>query len=194
VYLIDRDWGPAFIKICGYAPYAVKVCLNGHEWAKRQASRRRIGYEALDHGFLACTDPAALQQVCASLNADDIQDCFERWLACLPLPLTMTDRLAGFRYQLSLLQMEVSHTQVLDDPLRGREFFEEVIRDNLDLGRPDRIQLLVDSAGPNQYSRSVPDTCHHRRNRAQPARRVQALPHQTVLERGARFAHRDHLQ
>jgi hypothetical protein len=47
VYLIDRGWGPAFIKICRYAPYAVKVCLNGHEWAKRQASRRGIGYEAL---------------------------------------------------------------------------------------------------------------------------------------------------
>jgi hypothetical protein len=30
IYLIDRDWGPAFIKVCGYAPYAVKVCLNAH--------------------------------------------------------------------------------------------------------------------------------------------------------------------
>jgi hypothetical protein len=144
VYLIDRNWGPAFIKICGYAPYAVKVCLNGHEWAKRQASGRGIAYEALDNGFLACADPAALQQVCAALSADDIQAFFDRWLACLPLPLTVDDGRAGFRYHLSLLQMEVSRTQVLDNPLRGREFFEEVIRDNLDLGRPDRIQLLVD--------------------------------------------------
>ena len=144
VYLIDREWGPAFIKICGYAPYAVKVCLNGHEWAKRQAARRGIGYEALDNGFLACADPGALQQVCAALSADAIQAFFERWLVCLPLPLTAEDARAGFSYRLSLLQMEVSRTQVLDDPLRGREFFEEVIRDNLDLGRPDRIQLLVD--------------------------------------------------
>jgi diadenosine tetraphosphate (Ap4A) HIT family hydrolase len=28
--------------------------------------------------------------------------------------------------------------------LRGREFFEEIIRDNLDLGRPDRVQLIFD--------------------------------------------------
>lgn len=35
VYLLDPEWGPAFIKICGYAPYAIKICLNGHEWAKR---------------------------------------------------------------------------------------------------------------------------------------------------------------
>jgi hypothetical protein len=35
---------------------------------------------------------------------------------------------------LSIWQMEVSLTQIFDRPLRGREFFEETIRDNLDLG------------------------------------------------------------
>jgi hypothetical protein len=40
--------------------------------------------------------------------------------------------------------MEVSLTQIFDRPVRGREFFEEVIRDNLDLGRPDRVQLIFD--------------------------------------------------
>jgi hypothetical protein len=58
--------------------------------------------------------------------------------------MTTAERATGFDYRLSILQMEVSHTQVFDDPQRGREFFEEVIRDNLDLGRPDRIQLLVE--------------------------------------------------
>jgi hypothetical protein len=130
--------------VYGYAPYAVKVCLNAHEWAKRQAQRRGIPYEALDNGFLTCTDPAALQAICDSLRADDVQAFFDRWLERLPLPLTADDQAAGFAYRLSILQMEVSLTQIFDDPVRGREFFEEVIRDNLDLGRPDRIQLLVD--------------------------------------------------
>src|SRR5712692_10431702 len=147
IYLIDRDWGPAFVKVCGYAPYAVKVCLNAHEWAKRQAQRRGIPCEALDNGFLACADPAALQAICDSLSADDIQEFFDRWVGSLPLPLTADDAAAGFSYRLSILQMEVSLTQVFDNPVRGREFFEEVIRDNLDLGRPDRIQLLVDRKG-----------------------------------------------
>ena len=48
------------------------------------------------------------------------------------------------RDSLSIWQMEVSLTQIFDRPLRGREFFEEVIRDNLDLGRPDRVQLVFD--------------------------------------------------
>jgi hypothetical protein len=34
-YLWDVDFGPAFIKVCAYFPYPVKVWLNGHEWAKR---------------------------------------------------------------------------------------------------------------------------------------------------------------
>ena len=35
-------------------------------------------------------------------------------------------------------------TQVLDRPLCGRVFFEEVIRENLDIGRPDQVQLIFD--------------------------------------------------
>jgi hypothetical protein len=63
-YLLDPEWGPAFLKVCGYAPYAIKLCLNGHEWAKRQLQRRRLPFTALDNGFRACPDPAALQAIC----------------------------------------------------------------------------------------------------------------------------------
>jgi len=152
IYLIDPEWGPAFIKVCGYAPYALKLCLNGHEWAKRQLQRRRLPFTALDNGFLTGADPAALQAVCDSLSEADLEAFFDRWLTRLPLPLTAADRAAGFGYRLSLLQMEVSRTQVFDRPLRGREFFEEVIRDNLDLGRPNRVQLLF----PRRITRATP--------------------------------------
>jgi len=39
-------------------------------------------------------------------------------------------------------QGELSLTQVLDRPLSGRVFFEEVIRENLDLGSPDHVALI----------------------------------------------------
>ncbi len=44
----------------------------------------------------------------------------------------------------SILQAEFSLTQVLDRPLSGRVFFEEVIRDNLDIGRPDQVSLIFE--------------------------------------------------
>ena len=126
IYFIDREWGPGFLKVCSYAPFAIKLCLNGHEWAKRQLTRDGIAFESLDNGFLTCADQSALQTVCDSLSERDIEACFERWLGRLPLPLTQADADGGFGYRLSILQMEVSRTQVFDRPLRGREFFEEV--------------------------------------------------------------------
>jgi hypothetical protein len=143
-YIDDADFGPVFLKVCSYAPWGTKLCLNGHEWAKRQLAKKRIAYEALDNGFLSCADPNKLQQICDSLGPEDIDRLFRKWLKRLPLPLRPQDRAAGYDWSLSIWQMEVSLTQIFDRPLRGREFFEEIIRDNLDLGRPDRVQLVFD--------------------------------------------------
>ena len=38
----------------------------------------------------------------------------------------------------------VALTQVFDRPAQGRVFFEEVLRENLDMGRPDHVQLIFD--------------------------------------------------
>jgi hypothetical protein len=118
------------------------VCLNGHEWAKQQLRRAGLAFEALDNGFASCADPARLQEICRQLGPEQVQAFFDKWMARLPWPLTPEDRAAGYQHRLSIWQMEVSRTQVFTRPLRGREFFEQVIRENLDLGRPDRVQLV----------------------------------------------------
>jgi hypothetical protein len=151
-YLQDAEWGPAFVKVGTYLPYPVRVCLNGHEWAKQQLRRLGIGFESLDNGFLACDDPARLQAVCDQLSPADVQAFFDRWVARLPWPLTAADRAAGYRHRLSIWQLEVSLTQVFDRPVQGRHFFEAVIRENLDLGRPDRVSLLF----PTRLTRRTP--------------------------------------
>jgi len=53
-YVFDDDFGPLFIKICSYFPYTIRVCLNGHEYLKRQLEKRGIDYEPLDNGILSC--------------------------------------------------------------------------------------------------------------------------------------------
>jgi hypothetical protein len=135
-YIDDADFGPLFIKVCRSAPWGIKLCLNGHEWAKRPWAKRGIAFEALDNGFLSCAEPKKLQEICDSLAPDDIDRLFRKWLNRLPLPLRAKDRVAGYDRSLSIWQLEVSLTQIFDRPLRGREFFEEIIGDNLDLGRP----------------------------------------------------------
>ncbi len=143
-YCVDRDFGPFFIKLGSYFPYNGKLLINGHEYVKRQLEQRGIRYEALDNGIRSCKEPQRLQRICDGLSAKKIDDLLRKWLRRLPHPFTRDDRRAGYRYAASILQAEFSLTQVLDRPATGRVFFEQVIRDNLDLGRPDRVQLIFD--------------------------------------------------
>lgn len=144
VYAVDADFGPFFLKFCSYFPYNARLCINGHEWAKRQAAQAGIGFTALDNGFATVDDPAAVQAICDQLGPEQISALLNKWLAIVPDPFSDADRAAGYRYELSVLQAEFSLTQVLDRPVTGRVFFEQVIRDNLDAGRPDQVSLIFD--------------------------------------------------
>jgi hypothetical protein len=144
VYCMDRDFGPFFLKFCTYFPYNAKLCLNGHEYVKQQLSNRGLAYEALDNGILSCDDPKRVQAICDGLSAQKIDALLRKWFRKLPHPFPSKDRQAGYRYQISILQAEFSLTQVLDRPVTGRVFFEEVIRENLDIGRPSQVQLIFD--------------------------------------------------
>ena len=143
-YCVDRDFGPFFLKFCSYFPYNAKVCINGHEYLKRQLVKRGIKFDALDNGILSCETPERLQRIADDLSAEKIDALVRKWFRRLPHPFTASDRRARFLYQISILQAEFSLTQVLDRPLTGRVFFEQVIRENLDLGRPDQVQLIFD--------------------------------------------------
>ncbi len=116
--------------------------LNGHKWAKRQATAAGIGWTALFNGFATCQDPAALQGICDRLGPWSIQVFFDRWMAVLQLPLTEHDRVGGYWWELSMRQVEVCRTMVFNAPRRARAFFEALVADNLDVGRPDSVELI----------------------------------------------------
>lgn len=142
LYIWDQRMGPGFIKICTYFPYPIKVWVNGHEWAKRQAVAAGIGFTELSNGFASCTDPAALQDICDRFGPGTVQVWFERWMAQIPLPLTSTDRDGGFWWDLSMRQIETSRTLVFDTDVHARAFFEALLVENMDLGRPENVELL----------------------------------------------------
>lgn len=142
LYIWDERMGPGFIKICTYFPYPIKVWVNGHEWAKRAAIAQGIGFTELSNGFASCTDPAALQDICDRFGPGTVQVWFERWMARIPLPLTSADRDGGFWWDLSMRQIEVSRTLVFDTDVHARAFFESLLVENMDLGRPENVELL----------------------------------------------------
>ena len=158
-YCLDQQFGPFFLKYCSYFPYNSKLCLNGHEYAKCQLRKEGIAFKALNNGFVSCEDPKRLQKICEDLGPEQIDGLLRRWQERLPHPFTPRDQEAGYRYDVSILQAEFSLTQILDRPLSGRVLFEEIIRENLDLGRPDKVQLIfnrrVTKPTPGQFRTRV---------------------------------------
>ena len=159
VYAVDDDFGPFFLKFCSYFPYNAKLCINGHEYLKRQLTKRGIAFEALDNGILRCADPRRMQRLADGLTAKRVDALLRKWLARLPHPFAAGDRQQGIRYDVSMLQAEFARTEVLDRPAQGRVFFEEVVRENLDMGRPDHVQLIfnrrVHRRTPSRYRTRV---------------------------------------
>jgi hypothetical protein len=143
-YLHDDAWGPAFVKLCPYAPYPMWIMANGHEWLKRQLTLAGVAYEALDNGLRGADDPGLAHRLAVQLSAGHLRSAIDRWLSWIPSPLIPADRQAGFAYEFSLRQLEISDTAVFDAPRRGRAWFEAAIRDHLDLGRPEQVALVVD--------------------------------------------------
>ncbi len=141
-YGFDADFGPFYIKFCGYFPFTGQIYLNGHEYAMRQCAKAGIAFTALDNAFGSVADPAAAQKICDGLTDQEIYRFAGKWLARLPHPFTTADEQADYRWQLSVQQVEFSTTMALDRPASGRIFFEQLIRDNIDIGRPDKVNIV----------------------------------------------------
>jgi hypothetical protein len=183
---LDCEWGGAFWKTNSYAPYPIWLWLNGHEWAKRQLEKAMIAYEALDNGFRSCANPAALQKICDRLGPGAVKSFFWRWVRRLPSPFTDDDLRAGYVYDLAFCQFEVlSDTCVFGRPQAGRMWFEGVIRDHLDVGRPTQVALVFD----RRFSGRTPGTYRTRVltegvDRSHVVLLLQVVADQAVFQRG----------
>lgn len=155
-YVVDEQFGLGFVKICSYFPYPIKAWVNGHEWAKRQAAQAGVGFTELSNGFASAADPAALQGVCDRLGPAQLQAFCDRWLAALPTPLSDAEEVSGYWWEFSMRQIETSRTIVFDAPRHARAFFEALVADNLDLGRPDTIEIVFGRAVRAGRNRATP--------------------------------------
>src|SRR5262249_58086782 len=59
-----------------------------------------------------------------------------------PIPSPAQAGRPASRHELSMLQVEVSRTEIFDRPLHARQFFAAVARDLLDLGRPELLSII----------------------------------------------------
>jgi len=192
-YVWDDDFGPGFVKVCAYFPYPMKIWLNGHEWAKRQATKNGIEFAELSNGFASATDPAGLQAICDHLGPGAIRVFAERWWSILPLPLTEHDRAAGYWWELSMRQIETSRNPGVRRAATGALILRGA-GDRQPRHRPpgtDRAHLQTRPAARTPGAWGIQDEDRHLRHRGQRQCLLPALPHQTVFEGRAGAADRD---
>jgi hypothetical protein len=148
----------------------------------------------LDNGFATCEDPAGLQRLCDGLGPDTIAGFCERWWARLPLPLSDADRAGGYWWDIAMRQVEVSRTIVFDAPRHARGFFEALYTDNLDIGRPEQMQIVfgrrVRTPPPDGYrTRLLRSGDEVTLNRA-----LRPFPGEVLPQVRPRISHRDRRQ
>ena len=104
---VDDDFGPFFLKFCSYFPYNAKLCLNGHEWAKRQAAKAGIGFTRWTTGSPRSTIRRRCRR-CATARARADRRAAAQVAGDPAAPVYAADRAAGYRYDISILQAEFS--------------------------------------------------------------------------------------
>jgi len=83
-----------------------------------------------------------LQELCDRLQPGTIEVFAQQRLHRLPMPFGPKDQRAGYWWEISMRQVEVSRTIVFDAPRRARAFFEALIAGNLDIGRPANVEII----------------------------------------------------
>ena len=124
-----------------FLPYPAKAWLNGHEWLKRQATKAGLVFEPLANGFAACDRPRCLQ-VWPSGSGRVTSSRGSTGGSIPSRPFGRADQRAGYWWELSVRQVEVATTVVLDDPRRARGSFEALVADNIDIGRPASVSMV----------------------------------------------------
>ena len=144
-YLWDAGFGPAFIKVCTYCPWPVKIWVNGHEWAKQQARKVGLGFTELSNGFAACRRSRPCCRGSATRCSPAPSRCSSSGgctgCRCRSAPPTSRPGTGGSaRWPRS----RSPAPSCSPPPRHARAFFDALVTDNLDLGRPDTLEIIFD--------------------------------------------------
>ena len=143
-YLWDADFGPAFIKVCTYCPWPIKVWLNGHEWAKRQATQADRLHRVVQRVRRMRRSGRVAGDLRPARTGHD-----QRVLPALAGPAAIAAHRRRPRRRLLVGAVHgagrgLPHPGASPSPATPAGFFEALVTDNLDLGRPDTIEIIFD--------------------------------------------------
>jgi hypothetical protein len=150
-YLLDREWGRLFVRVCPYFPFSARVCLNQHHWLANRLVAEDIAFRQCSNAFLTCSDPARLQQLADSLTPHQLARCAQKWLRAFTPFFTPTERRAEAWHQLFLSQVEYCDNLIFQRRAALDALGERLFDANRTIGQPTKLATIFGRKVTSRY-------------------------------------------
>jgi hypothetical protein len=151
-YLLDRDWGRMFVRVCPYFPFSARVCLNQHHWLANRLRAEAITFRQCGNAFLTCGDPTRLQQLADSVTARDLERCAQKWLRAFTPFFTPTERRqAACQHRLFLAQVEYCDNLIFERRAALDALGERLLDANRTIGQPTKLAMVFGRKVTKRY-------------------------------------------
>jgi hypothetical protein len=142
-YLLDREWGRMFVRLCPYFPFSARVCLNQHHWLANRLRAENIPFRQCGNAFLTCSDPTRLQQLADALTPRDLNRCAQKWLRAFTPFFTPTERReAACQHRLFLSQVEYCDNLIFQRRAALDALGERLFDANRTIGQPTKLATI----------------------------------------------------
>ena len=142
-YLLDRDWGRLFVRVCPYFPFSARVCLNQHHWLARRLTAEGIAFRQCGNAFLTCSDPPRLQGLADALTPRDLAHCAQKWLRAFTPFFTPTERReAACQHRLFVSQVEYCDNLIFQRRAALDALGERLFDANRTIGKPTKLATI----------------------------------------------------
>jgi hypothetical protein len=142
-YLLDREWGRMFVRVCPYFPFSARVCLNQHHWLAGQLTAEGISFRQCGNAFLACSDPTRLQHLADSLTPRNLARCAQKWLRAFTPFFTPSERReAACQHRLFLAQVEYCDNLIFQRRAALDALGERLFDANRTIGQPTKLATI----------------------------------------------------
>jgi hypothetical protein len=140
-YLLDREWGRMFVRVCPYFPFSARLCLNQHHWLANRLRAEGLSVRQCSNAFLSCSDPTHLQQLADSLTARDLERCAQKWLRALVPFFTPTERRVC-AHRLFFAQVEYCDNLIFHRRAALDALGERLLDANRTIGQPTKLAMI----------------------------------------------------
>jgi hypothetical protein len=140
-YVLDREWGRMFVRVCPSWPFSGRRCLNQHHWLARRRAAEGITFRQAGNMFLTCSDPARLQTLADALTPRDLDRGGQKWLRALVPCFTPTERRVC-AHRLFFAQVEYSDTAGFHRRAALDALGERLFDANRPIGQPTKLGMI----------------------------------------------------